>query len=126
MKKYTQEEFDNFEVVGGIKNCPSGDYSLINIFDEMCRFGRECSFEKNHLPKNHKRPYFSVNRIGSKDRAAYFYDFEDGFYVRAGCFFGTKSEFLTKLSADKDDKKSKEYLAALACAEVCLGADHTQ
>ena len=33
MKKYTQADFDAFEVIDGIKQCPSGDYSDIQIFD---------------------------------------------------------------------------------------------
>ena len=51
MKKYTQEEFDNFEIDEfGYKICPSGDYSLISnfgercSFGECCRFGEQCSF----------------------------------------------------------------------------------
>ncbi len=32
MKKYTQADFDAFEVIDGIKQCPSGDYSDIQGF----------------------------------------------------------------------------------------------
>ena len=44
MKKYTQADFDAFEVIDGIKQCPSGDYSDIQIFGEWCSFGKWCSF----------------------------------------------------------------------------------
>jgi NDP-sugar pyrophosphorylase family protein len=44
MKQFTQEEFDNFEIRENRKICPSGDYSLIKIFDTKCSFGEECSF----------------------------------------------------------------------------------
>ena len=44
MKKYTQADFDAFEVIDGIKQCPSGDYSDIQIFGEWCSFGACCSF----------------------------------------------------------------------------------
>ena len=51
MKKYTQADFDNFEVDEyGRKICPAGDYTAIKsfgercIFGEWCRFGAECSF----------------------------------------------------------------------------------
>ena len=44
MKKYTQADFNAFEVIDGIKQCPSGDYSDIQIFGERCSFGRCCSF----------------------------------------------------------------------------------
>ena len=44
MKKFSQEEFDNFEIIHGIKMCPSGDYSSISSFGESCRFGEWCRF----------------------------------------------------------------------------------
>ena len=45
MKKYTQEEFDRFPVdERGRKQCPSGDYTLIQKFPECCSFGEWCSF----------------------------------------------------------------------------------
>ena len=44
MKEYTQADFDAFEVIDGIKQCPSGDYSDIQIFGEECSFGECCSF----------------------------------------------------------------------------------
>ena len=44
MKKYTQADFDAFEVIDGIKQCPSGDYSDIRVFGKRCSFGNRCSF----------------------------------------------------------------------------------
>lgn len=45
MKKYTQEEFNQFPVDEyGYKQCPSGDYTLIKKFPEWCSFGECCSF----------------------------------------------------------------------------------
>ena len=45
MKKYTQEEFNLFPVDEyGIKNCPTGDYSLIKKIPEQCSFAEGCSF----------------------------------------------------------------------------------
>ena len=45
MKKYTQADFDNFEVDEyGRKICPAGDYTAIKGFGERCSFGEECSF----------------------------------------------------------------------------------
>ena len=46
MEEYTQADFDAFEVIDGIKQCPSGDYSDIQIFGEDCSFGERCSFGK--------------------------------------------------------------------------------
>ena len=40
MKKYTQADFDNFEVDEyGRKICPAGDYTAIKSFGERCIFG---------------------------------------------------------------------------------------
>ena len=44
MEEYTQADFDAFEVIDGIKQCPSGDYSDIQIFGDKCSFGEDCSF----------------------------------------------------------------------------------
>ena len=45
MKKYTQSDFDNFEVdETGYKICPSGDYTQISSFGEKCSFGEGCRF----------------------------------------------------------------------------------
>ena len=41
---YTQEEFDALPVVDGVKVCPTGDYSAIESFGDLCRFGEWCSF----------------------------------------------------------------------------------
>ena len=52
MKKYTQADFDNFEVDDyGHKICPTGDYTAIKSFgagyrfDAGCRFDAECRFD---------------------------------------------------------------------------------
>ena len=45
MKKYTQNEFDNFpKNEYGVKICPKGDYNGIAIKGEWCSFGEGCSF----------------------------------------------------------------------------------
>ena len=50
MKKYTQEEFDNFPIDEyGYKMCPSGDYSQISRFTERCSFGDESIFGERHI-----------------------------------------------------------------------------
>jgi NDP-sugar pyrophosphorylase family protein len=90
-------------------------------FGERCSFGAWCSFESGHLPNDPGRPYFAVDRIGSEQRKTYFFNFADvGMYVRAGCFGGTKAEFLEKLHADNDPVKTRHYEAALSLAEMIL------
>ena len=45
MKKYTQTDFDNFDVDDyGHKICPAGDYTAIKSFDTGCSFGEGCHF----------------------------------------------------------------------------------
>ena len=56
MKKYTQSDFDNFEVdENGYKICPSGDYTQISSFGACCRFGEKCSFGKSGEASNFKQ-----------------------------------------------------------------------
>ena len=45
MKKFTQEEFNAMSINEyGIKICPSGDYSNVNVIGKSCSFGKFCSF----------------------------------------------------------------------------------
>ena len=65
-----------------------------NRFGESCRFGHNCSHEglTNSI-------YIAIDRIGSELRKTYFFKAEEGYFVRAGCFFGTLDEFKTKVRA---------------------------
>ena len=67
-------------------------------FGERCRFGERCIFG---LGCSHEgltnSIYVAVDRIGSELRKTYFFKAEEGYFVRAGCFFGTLDEFKTKL-----------------------------
>ena len=138
MKKYTQSDFDNFEVdENGYKICPSGDYTQISDFGavcsfgarcrfgEGCRFGAGCSFDEkcsfeNGAVKNGR--YVAVDRIGSANRKAYFFMDEDGkMFVRAGCWFSDMAAFrerVKKVHAGTIHKKT--YLAACDFAELML------
>ncbi|MGL5980771.1 MAG: zinc finger CCCH domain-containing protein [Phocaeicola sp.] len=44
MKKFTQEDFDNFEIIDGYRQCPTGDYTNIEKFGSCCSFSLLCSF----------------------------------------------------------------------------------
>ena len=76
MKKYTQADFDNFEVDEyGRKICPAGDYTAMKSFGEGCRFGECCSFGERCSYENGAVKYgryVAVDRIGSENRKAYF------------------------------------------------------
>lgn len=149
MKKYTIEDFDKFERVGGYIVCPSGDYTAIKDFPKFCRFGNGCifgercsfgagcsfgawcsfgewfefgelcSFENNRV-KNGR--YFACDKIGSEKRKTYFFANENNeMFVRAGCFFGTMDEFIDRVKkVHKGTKYEKEYLMACELAKVVL------
>ena len=142
MKKITQQEFDALPVVEGWKKCPgSTDYSAIKhfpdgcSFGEWCRFGvgcsfgERCSFGEWCSFEGHKartsNPYIAIDRASSTRRKTYFFDFEDGIYVRSGCFFGSLSEFRVKVLEDEGGNtatvKSMQYLGMANIAAVTFG-----
>lgn len=127
MKKYTQADFDIFEVDKfGRKICPAGDYTAIKdfgercIFGERCGFGTQCSYE-NGTVKNGR--YVAVDRIGSKNRKAYFYIDDNGnMFVRAGCWFTDMATFKgwVKKVHVVGTTYEKIYMAACDLAELML------
>lgn len=121
MKEYTQADFDTFEVIDGIKQFPSGDYSDIQIFGERCSFGKDCSFGKEC--SFGERCFFGAwcsfedkgeyigdypflafvgfgSRIGSK---VYFFNLQDGIYVRCGCWLSDIAGFRERVKAENAD-----------------------
>ena len=133
MKKYTQADFDAFEVIDGIKQCPSGDYSDIQIFGECCSFGERCSFGKwcsfgeqcsfgracsfgeccsfgEWCSFEDKGEYIGDypflafvgfgSRIGSK---VYFFNLQDGIYVRCGCWLSNIAGFRERVKEKNAD-----------------------
>ena len=133
MKKYTQADFNAFEVIDGIKQCPSGDYSDIQIFGEWCSFGACCSFGKGcsfgracsfgewcsfgercsfgeGCSFEDKGEYIGDypflafvgfgSRIGSK---VYFFNLQDGIYVRCGCWLSDIAGFRERVKEKNAD-----------------------
>ena len=115
MKKYTQADFDAFEVIDGIKQCPSGDYSDIRVFGKRCSFGNRCSFgercsfgrgcsfeDKGEYIGDY--PFLAFvgfgSRIGSK---VYFFNLQDGIYVRCGCWLSDIARFRERVKAKNTD-----------------------
>lgn len=120
MIKYTQADFDNFEVDKfGRKICPTGDYTAIKSFGEQCSFGERCSYE-NGAVKNGR--YVAVDRIGSANRKAYFYIDDNGnMFVRAGCWFSDMAAFKERVKkVHAGTIHEKTYLAACDLAELML------
>lgn len=126
MKKYTQADFDNFEVDDyGHKICPAGDYTAIQGFGAQCNFSEECSFSEvcsyeNGAVKNGR--YVAVDRIGSENRKAYFYIDDNGnMFVRAGCWFSDMAAFKERVKkVHAGTIHEKTYLAACDLAELML------
>lgn len=67
-------------------------------FGQVCRFGEGCSFGAwcSHEGLTNSI-YVAVDRIGSELRKTYFFKAKEGYFVRAGCFFGTLDKFKTKV-----------------------------
>lgn len=115
MEEYTQADFDAFEVIDGIKQCPSGDYSDIQIFGKRCSFGEWCSFGKDcffgeECSFEGKGEYIGDypflafvgfgSRIGSK---VYFFNLQDGIYVRCGCWLSDIAGFRERVKEKNAD-----------------------
>lgn len=65
--------------------------------------------------------YIAVDRIGSGQRKAYFFKADEGYFVRAGCWFGTFEDFAQRVKeVHGGTRYEKEYLAALDLAKVML------
>ena len=109
MKKYTQADFDAFEVIDGIKQCPSGDYSDIQVFSDRCSFGEDCSFGEECSFEGKGEyigdyPFLAFvgfgSRIGSK---VYFFNLQDGIYVRCGCWLSNIAGFRERVKEKNAD-----------------------
>ena len=44
MNTYTLEDFEDFPIIDGIRQCPSGGYTAIRSFPRYCSFSAGCSF----------------------------------------------------------------------------------
>lgn len=98
------------------KRCRFGERC---IFGERCGFGTQCSYE-NGTVKNGR--YVAVDRIGSKNRKAYFYIDDNGnMFVRAGCWFSDMAAFKERVKkVHAGTIHEKTYLAACDLAELML------
>lgn len=144
MKVYTEKDLEGFERDDfGWLICPSGDYTQIKSFGEMCifsawcsfgegcsfgerchfgeccSFGEGCSFGRGRVSDGR---YMAVDRIGSEKRKTYFFADRDGnIFVRAGCWFSDLSAFKERVrDVHKGTRHEKEYLAACDLAELML------
>ena len=60
------------------------------------------------------RPFFTLGPIGSRDDYVQAWVTDKGLMIRAGCFFGSRNEFITAINnAHGDRVHGQEYRAAL-------------
>ena len=143
MRLITPEEFQNFPVVNGVKQCPTGDYSLIKEFPEYCSFAKGCSFAVGCSFAGYcsfaegcsfaERCSFaeycsfargcsivdkeilqmkSLGSLGEHQRTLYLWKTKEGFFLQAGCFFGTPEEF-TNAVLKKYKNPEHEYIKSM-------------
>ena len=115
-----QCRFDERCIFGAL--CSFGEGCIFGeqcIFGERCGFGTQCSYE-NGTVKNGR--YVAVDRIGSKNRKAYFYIDDNGnMFVRAGCWFSDMAAFKERVKkVHAGTIHEKTYLAACDLAELML------
>ena len=81
-------------------------------FGEQCSFGDRCDFEGIGSAKS-GYPFAAWIGSGSrKGSKTYFFNLEQGIYVRCGCFLGTLPEFREKVrETHGTDGLAGEYLA---------------
>ncbi len=98
-------------------------------FPANSSFVEGCSFEDGHKARP-DYPFLSLSGAGSANRTTYFFNCEDGIWVRSGCFFGTLSQFRDKVRADDHlhatapNIKTLQYLGFVNIAAVTF--DQTQ
>jgi hypothetical protein len=88
-------------------NITSGAYLSEAVLDDCSKLTGE-------------RPIIMLGPIGSESRTFVAYITDSGLRLRAGCFFGTREQFLAKLD-DKHGTSSvhaREYHAALAMIDA--------
>ena len=140
MNKITQEEFNRLERNGsGFIVIPANtDLTLIETFPrwcsfgegcsfgeecsfgERCNFGKECSFGEECFISGNELSGFKVRSlegVGDFNRKLYVWNTVNGIFCQAGCFFGTKNEFILavkeKYGDNSDYERSLEFLLSL-------------
>ena len=131
MKKVTQEMFDAFEVIDGVKQCPSGDYFSIRRFNESCSFGERCSFgggcsfgescsfENGHKAVDRIQPFYKFSGFSSRQMSeTYIFNSMGGIFVRCGCFFGSVDDFKNRVIKEKGEDNGYLKIVDLYVNEI--------
>ena len=101
-------------------NCKFGVFCMFgakSTFGEFCMFGEHCRFGDNCNIKNQflegleipTTKVVKIDYIGSRNDSTYFFQTEQGIYVRCGCFFGVLKEFEAQVK--ETHKNNNQYIA---------------
>ena len=90
------------------------DWARCNVgtrcyFGYECRFGDGCCFECGHVAKQ-RYPLLIFGGFGTAHGTTYFFNCEDGIFVRCGCFSGFIDQFREQVKATRNGKIADEYL----------------
>ena len=86
-------------------------------FGECCVFEGKCIVENEHITKN-KCPLLIFSGFGTVRRTTYFFNCEDGIFVRCGCFFGDIKQFREQVKKTRTGIIKKEYLMIANLVEM--------
>ena len=80
-------------------------------------FERKCIVENEHIVKD-SCPLLIFSGFGSIKRTTYFFNCEDGIWVRCGCFFGDIEQFRERVKKTWKDRLGNEYLMIADLVEM--------
>ena len=86
-------------------------------FGEGCIFEGKCIVENEHITKD-IFPLLSFNGFGYVNKTIYFFNCEDGIWVRFGGFFGTIEQFRERVKKTQTGRLGKEYLMIADLVEM--------
>ena len=101
--KFTQEEFDALPVVGGYRQCPTGDYSDVKEFSADCVFGSGCKFGSYCVFGSYSE-FGSYCKFDSGCRFDAYCEFGEGCVFDSGCRFGSYCKFAPGCSVEDGSK----------------------
>ena len=103
MKRYTQKEFDGFPVIGGAKQCPTGDYTAVDFNGARSSIGARSNIGAwSHIGEGSMLEddkaligdtVFCVHGFGSRQASLYGIPTAEGVYIRCGCYAGWLADF---------------------------------
>ena len=108
---------DHCEFGSGCKFGEYCDFGRKCSFGEFCVFEGKCVFENGHVAKK-GYPLLGFMGFGSIKPTTYFFNCEDGIWVRCGCFFGDIEQFRERVKQTRKGRLGKEYLMIADLVEM--------